>query len=198
MPLFQYVSNVFSDHRTLSECRRDCFICVERMFNYLVENEPRYYILILPTFPRKVEELVNIRYYLEQIFNCLFEYSLFAEVVINPEMINLLFSTDGIYYFQLPRLHVQKPEIFPNSENLTLENSWNFVSNHLKIPECLTINTKNIYGGYMGRCLFNILAKEGYKLPKIFVKNLKENWLYDDIVEVCYLMRKYSFRKCVD
>ena len=181
-PLFLYNSAIFSEHRRFSNYRRDCFICIKRTFDNLLDNEPRCYILKLPTFPKDFEQKI-IRYCLEQLFNCIFEYALFGEIVFNPEMINLLFDNDKAIPLQF---NIQNPYLFP-SGNERFDNIWNFVSNHLTTSECLIIDVDNIDSLYAGRKLFNILTTEGSKLPQIQLINVRVKWLYNAIVEVSCL-----------
>nr|CAD2197412.1 unnamed protein product [Meloidogyne enterolobii] len=171
----------------LSNYRRDCFICIKRTFDYLLDNEPRCYILKLPTFPENFEQKI-IRYCLEQLFNCIFEYALFGEIVFNPEMINLLFDNDKA-------INIQTPYLFP-SGNERFDNIWNFVSNHLTTSKCLIINVDNIHSLYAERKLFNILTTEGSKLPEIKLINVRVKWLYNAIVE--HITTSKDLSKVVD
>nr|CAD2123636.1 unnamed protein product [Meloidogyne enterolobii] len=156
-------------------------VCIERTFDNLLDNEARYYILKLPIFPRSFEELAIIRYCLGQLFtNSVFEYALFDEAVFNPELINLLFNDDKTIS---PKFHIQKPNLFPK-RFVSFNNILKFVSNHLTISDCLTINFGN-NGLYWtdNSNLLDIITMKGYDLPKILLRNLKLEWLYYDIVK---------------
>nr|CAD2194420.1 unnamed protein product [Meloidogyne enterolobii] len=142
----------------------DCFFYFERTFDNLLSNEPRYYILKLPQFPEDIEEMVIIRYCLEQIFNCVFESALFSEIVFNSQVFYLLFN------YNTPQLHIQKLTLFPNNESL--EELCKFVYYFLTISECLCINLNHVMmqSGSMIRFLLFILKNRGNKLPKILLK----------------------------
>ncbi|CAK5060359.1 unnamed protein product [Meloidogyne enterolobii] len=147
----------------------------------MTTNEARYYILKLLTFPKSFEELAIIRYSLGQLFtNSVFEYALFDEAVFNPELINLLFNDDKTIS---PKFHIQKPNLFPK-RFVSFNNILKFVSNHLTISDCLTIDFGN-NGLYWtdNSNLLDIITMRGYELAKILLRNLKLEWLYYDIVK---------------
>nr|CAD2207255.1 unnamed protein product [Meloidogyne enterolobii] len=153
------------------------FICIERTFDNLLDNEARFYVLKLPTFPKNFEDLAIIRYCLQQLFtNSVFEYALFDEAVFNPELINLLFNDSKTIS---PKFYIQNPNLFP-SGFVSICNIWEFVSNHLAISDCLTINFGILWAQ---PSLFNLITTSGYQLPKILLRNLKLEWLYYDIVK---------------
>nr|CAD2138498.1 unnamed protein product [Meloidogyne enterolobii] len=203
------------------------FICIERSFDNLLDNEPRYYILKLPTFPKNFEDLAIIRYCLQQLFTCIFENALFDKIVFNPELISLLFNDNKII---CPKFHIQNPNIYTSRfvpfcniwkgtflfcdhtlkmfkkgheygqrhqnqldililsqdkqcGHKTEKYLWKFVSNHLTISDCLTIDFSDGDGIYsMNPDLFDIITMSGYELSKIYLRNLKFDLLYYYIV----------------
>uniref|UniRef100_A0A914KII1 F-box domain-containing protein n=1 Tax=Meloidogyne incognita TaxID=6306 RepID=A0A914KII1_MELIC len=59
----------------------------------IVTIEGGRYILCLPNFPEDIEDMINLRCWLERIFNCAFERS-YIGYTFNPEMIDILFDDD--------------------------------------------------------------------------------------------------------
>nr|CAD2154952.1 unnamed protein product [Meloidogyne enterolobii] len=165
VPVFLYY------YQNVSSSPSKFFVCIERTSEYLLDNEPRYYIIKLPIFPKNVEKMVIVGYWLEQLSDCVFEYASFDGVVFNPELINLLFDNDKLLF------HIQKPKISSNDDSFG--NVWNFVSNHLTISEYLSINLNDINV----QRLHGILVSGGNNLPKIRVRNVKTARLYNTIVK---------------
>nr|CAD2178345.1 unnamed protein product [Meloidogyne enterolobii] len=177
--LFRYFYLIFFSENERSSL--NSVVCIERTFDYLLDNEPRYYILKLPIFPRSFEELAIIRYCLGQLFtNSVFEYALFGEAVFNPELLDLLFNDNKTISH---KFHIQKPNLFP-SGTVSIDYIWKFVSKHLTISDCLTIDFDNNFGIYsIDPKLFDIITMRGYGLPKILLRNLTCKRLYSEIIK---------------
>ncbi|CAK5036167.1 unnamed protein product [Meloidogyne enterolobii] len=141
----------------------------------------------LPNIPKNIEEMIILRCWLEKIFNYVFEYVYFNEIIFNPEMINLLFDNDKTNSLQF---NIQECCLL--TENNKLEDISKFVLNHLIISESLTFNYKqaditeeNI------NILFKILTNGGQRLPKICLNSFNSvdlARLYDLIIQVIKLI----------
>nr|CAD2154049.1 unnamed protein product [Meloidogyne enterolobii] len=126
--------------------------------------------------------MIILRCWLEKIFNYVFEYVYFNEIVFNPELINLLFDNDKTIPLQF---NIQECCLL--TENNTLEDISKFVLNHLIISESLTFNYKqaditeeNI------NILFKILTNGGQRLPKVCFNSFNSvdlARLYDLIIQ---------------
>ncbi|CAK5120401.1 unnamed protein product [Meloidogyne enterolobii] len=98
----------------------DTAVC-ELQQNYNVEKA--LYYLQLPKFLNNIEEMKIARYLLQLFFNCAFEFFQIASIIINPQMIELLF--DGNQTTNMPLIiHSQRAELF-------YQHSLNFALNHL-------------------------------------------------------------------
>nr|CAD2141044.1 unnamed protein product [Meloidogyne enterolobii] len=148
----------------------------------------RFGQLILPIIPKTIEEMIFVRYCLEQLFNWFFHCAEFDNIIFNPKMINLLFDNDKT----IPRqFHVQELTLVAgNDMKVSLrdtglpinENIFEFALNHFVIYDNLgfSLNQNNI-GKYID-VLFNIIINEGSKLPEICF-NIKSSILYYRIIE---------------
>nr|CAD2176873.1 unnamed protein product [Meloidogyne enterolobii] len=152
----------------------------ESVKNLIVSStERKNYFLKLPTIPKNIEEMVILRCWLEQLFNCAFSYAYFDKIVFNPEMINILFDNDKTITLQF---QVHYAYVWPS--NTTFENILklfcklyiNFESLSIKLDR-IDITEQHI------NILFNILKNEGNKLPKIYLRGFKLTKLYDLIIE---------------
>nr|CAD2173029.1 unnamed protein product [Meloidogyne enterolobii] len=138
------------------------------------------FLLKLPNIPKNIEEMLIIRFWLEQLFKCAFREGSFGEIVLNPEMINLLFDNDKTIPLQF------NTKYFSNNlfENNTVENILKFVSNHLTSTD-LKLNLQYVEDveQYIN-ILFNILTNEGNKFHKIYLRSFKVASLHDLLIEV--------------
>uniref|UniRef100_A0A914LXM9 F-box domain-containing protein n=1 Tax=Meloidogyne incognita TaxID=6306 RepID=A0A914LXM9_MELIC len=152
----------------------------ESVKNLIVSStERKNYFLKLPTIPKNIEEMVILRCWLEQLFNCAFSYAYFDKIVFNPEMINILFDNDKTITLQF---QVHYAYVWPS--NTTFENILNFSVNYISIFESLSIKLDRIdITEQHINILFNILANEGNKLPKIYLRGFTLTELYDLIIE---------------
>nr|CAD2200004.1 unnamed protein product [Meloidogyne enterolobii] len=147
------------------------------------------YFLKLPHYPKNLKEMIIIRCWLEQLFNCAFRYAYFDKIVFNPEMINILFDNDK----SIPiKFNIQRPCLWPS--NTTLENLLNFSVNYISIFVSLSIKLDRIdITEQHINILFNILANGGNKLPKIYLRGFMLTKLYDLIIE--YIATSRDFPK---
>ncbi|CAK5076687.1 unnamed protein product [Meloidogyne enterolobii] len=148
-------------------------------FFYLEDFDyEEYYLLKFSNFQKNINDIIFARYFLEQLFNCTFEYALFYDIIFNPEMINILFDNDKTIPLQF---NVQDARIWPNNESF--ETVLKFYLNHLSISGSFTINLGNVdITEQQTNILLNILINEGNKLPQIDFKGLNITKLYDPII----------------
>nr|CAD2160971.1 unnamed protein product [Meloidogyne enterolobii] len=146
------------------------------------------FLLKLPNIPKNIEEMLIIRFWLEQLFKCAFREGSFGEIVLNPEMINLLFDNDKTIPLQF------NTKYFSNNlfENNTVENILKFVSNHLTSTD-LKLNLQYVEDveQYIN-ILFNILTNEGNKFHKIYLRSFKVASLHDLLIEYITTSRDCS------
>nr|CAD2199631.1 unnamed protein product [Meloidogyne enterolobii] len=117
--------------------------------------------LHLPLFPKSIEYLKIIRYWLKKIVRCVFNLINFTNCVFNPEIIELLFDREEIQKFKFCGETIK---IFCQNTNL-----FKFTFGYLEI-------NKNIYlicNGYDNmrefNILLNILLNEGNKIPQVYI-----------------------------
>ncbi|CAK5091433.1 unnamed protein product [Meloidogyne enterolobii] len=140
------------------------------------DKKPRY-ILKLPNIPKTIEEMIVIRFWLEQLFNCAFELCYLVHTIFNPEMINLLFDDDKTI---LKQFHVQKATIYPSNE--PFEIFLKFSLSRVAIYKSFSIALEDISERNTD-ILFNIIINEGKKLPSVAFGICNSARLYDRIVE---------------
>ncbi|CAK5040942.1 unnamed protein product [Meloidogyne enterolobii] len=120
-----------------------------------------------------MEEMAIARFVFQLLFNCAFEYFEISCIIINPQMIELLFDEATNMPLQI---HSQRTEIF-HDEADCLNFAWNhLISNHLGIDLCF--GDEEI----MGVLLFKILAKGGNKFLNVTYE-YPDVELYFSIVE---------------
>ncbi|CAK5091402.1 unnamed protein product [Meloidogyne enterolobii] len=129
--------------------------------------------------------MVIIRFWLKQLFNCVFEDVKFRHVIFNPEMINLLFGNDKTNFKQF---YVQNFHLYLSND--TRENIFKFVLNRFAIYWLFV--TKNNISERQTDILFNIIINEGDKLPKVGFGSFKSSRIYDLIVEFITTSKDFS------
>ncbi|CAK5054644.1 unnamed protein product [Meloidogyne enterolobii] len=143
-----------------------------------IVDKETLYILKLPNIPKNLKELIIIRFWLKQLFECSFERACFKKIVFNPEMIDLLFDNDKTIPLQF---HIQEP--FISIDNNIIKYIFKFACNYLAVSETLSIysfeNTEKLTN-----TLFNILKNEGKIFPKIRFFGLRTTRLHDLFVDV--------------
>nr|CAD2141104.1 unnamed protein product [Meloidogyne enterolobii] len=136
------------------------------------------YILKLPNTPKTIEEMIIIRFWLEQLFNCAFKEAEFDNIIFNPEILNLLFDNDKT---ALEQFHVGKSTI--QTRNEKFQNFLNFGLTRFAIYEVFSFFDKSDIPEQYTDILFNIIINEGSKFPHVCLGVFKSSKLYDRIIE---------------
>ncbi|CAK5093260.1 unnamed protein product [Meloidogyne enterolobii] len=160
------------------ESNKKFIVCLEKELYRVDDINPHYRLLNLPNFPKNIEEMIVIRCWLEQLFNCSFTYAYFSLVVFNPEMIDLLFDNDKTIATQF---HIKTPYL--TAGNNIFESVFKLVLNHFSVFLSPIINFKDDISEQHIDILLNILISEGKKLPKIYLGCSKFITLHDLIVK---------------
>ncbi|CAK5060310.1 unnamed protein product [Meloidogyne enterolobii] len=158
-----------------SKSERTIFVRIEEI-SYLLDKKN---LLNLPNFPKNIDEMIEIRCWLEQLFNCAYDRVCFDGNLFNPEMINILFDNDNTIP---PQFNVN--ELILSANNTTFEIVLKFSLNYLSISEFICINLDIDFTEQRTDILFDILINDGHKFPKICLKYVKLD-LYDQIMKVC-------------
>ncbi|KAF7636683.1 F-box domain-containing protein [Meloidogyne graminicola] len=99
-------------------------------------QEKNLFTLKLPLFPKSIEELKIIRYWLNQIARCDFEYIIFTNYIFNPEMIKLLFDNNEII-----KVKCNIAKLFMNMNiNFTIDN---LIMLNWRLNNCVELSSKN-------------------------------------------------------
>uniref|UniRef100_A0A1I8BEG3 F-box domain-containing protein n=1 Tax=Meloidogyne hapla TaxID=6305 RepID=A0A1I8BEG3_MELHA len=97
---------------------------------------PRRLILNLPNIPKNIEEMLIIRFWLEELSFCIFENFEF-QVLFNPELIKLLFEENPINF------HSQK--VFIKFKNKNVKKVLNSAMDNLMVYKYVIINFGEIW-----------------------------------------------------
>jgi len=140
-------------------------------------------ILKLPLFPKNIEEMCIIRYWLERLFRCGYERTEFDNIIFNPVLIKLLF---------------EKEAMILNTKQATLRycigkfesEAMKFVKNHLKALNKFSVgfslcnNTEQCNG-----IILDIL-NEGATFPYVCITNSLQPSILELIKNVSYTISK--------
>ncbi|CAK5052563.1 unnamed protein product [Meloidogyne enterolobii] len=135
--------------------------------------------LKLPNIQKNIEEMIIIRFWLEQFFKCAFIEGRFRYIIFNPQMINLLFDNDKTIPLQF---NIKEPNV--QLKNNKFDDFLKFTLNHLANSANLKLdlfNVKNLE--QYADILFNILTNEGNKFPKVYFECPGLTKLCDLIIE---------------
>ncbi|CAK5099762.1 unnamed protein product [Meloidogyne enterolobii] len=143
-----------------------------RVKNVFVELRLKdFFILKLPNYPKTIEELIIIRSWLEQLFDCGFGNAVFGDIIFNPQMIDLLFDNDKIKKFNVHSLTL-------HTQNIT-DNILDFALNRFAIYLSFNIN----FASGNTDILFNII-NEGKKVPHVIFTNCQSSEFYNRVIKV--------------
>nr|CAD2195933.1 unnamed protein product [Meloidogyne enterolobii] len=167
------------------------------LFLHMFEDgdEKSSHILKLPNIPKTIEEMVIIRFWLKQLFNCAFFRARFKNVIFNPKLINLLFDNVKSYPKQF---HVQYLSLSGSNSNKTIENILKFGLIHFAIYESLNTYFPDDLSEQHTNILFNIIMNEGNKVPRVYFGiNIasRSSMLYDLITK--HIITSKDFSKMV-
>ncbi|KAF7636675.1 F-box domain-containing protein [Meloidogyne graminicola] len=104
------------------------------IFNDKETFEKELLFVKLPIIPQNIKELKIVRFWVEQIFSCVYGFVKFTDFMFNPAMFNLLFYNDEI---EKLKLYCNRAEISFHNQNIE---AWKFNVNRLVINKTLVIN----------------------------------------------------------
>jgi len=82
--------------------------------------------LELPLFPKTIEEMCIVRYWLEKLFRCGYEEAEFDNIIFNPALIKLLFKNE------VKELNAKETTLTYFIANFELE-AMKFIKDHLRV-----------------------------------------------------------------
>ncbi|KAF7639401.1 F-box domain-containing protein [Meloidogyne graminicola] len=119
-------------------------------------------VLLLPLCPQNIEALKIVRYWLKQLFLCVWGIVQFNEYILNPEMVKLLFDDDEISKMKFNCQTVRMTMFNHSMDDLK------FTFDYLVINSSLHILTDIGRISEKGKIIiFNILLSEGYRIPEV-------------------------------
>nr|CAD2127884.1 unnamed protein product [Meloidogyne enterolobii] len=124
------------------------------------------YLLIFPSIPKNIKEMIIARCWLEHLFKCTFGWSVF-DCIFNPEMINILFDNDKSISL---KLNIQLTNL--DAEKKNFENILNFSFNHLS-TSYFNLNISDDITEQHTNILFNKIINEGSKFSQIRLNLVK-------------------------
>ncbi|KAF7639402.1 F-box domain-containing protein [Meloidogyne graminicola] len=128
------------------------------------EEELKRKIVKFPLFPKSIEDLKIVRYWLKRLFLCNFIYLRMDVFIFNPDMVKLLFDNDE---FIKMKFNCQEVTISIHKQPIDI---WNFLFDYLVINRILIITFD--YGRILKEDRIIILEKlinEGYRFPEVFL-----------------------------
>ncbi|KAL7075001.1 hypothetical protein ACQ4LE_005708 [Meloidogyne hapla] len=136
-------------------------------------------ILKLPVCPKTLEEMKIVRFWLKRLFHCNFQEALFNDIIINPEIIKLLFDNKETKKLQFHAQIAYLTYCFTvNLFNRTskenhncIETVFNFNIDHLHINKLLSLNFGlYYYTSEYNTILLDLIINEGARIPHIQIK----------------------------
>ncbi|KAL7074758.1 hypothetical protein ACQ4LE_005456 [Meloidogyne hapla] len=166
---------------------------------------PRRLILNLPNIPKNIEEMLIIRFWLEELSFCIFENFEF-QVLFNPELIKLLFEENPINF------HSQK--VFIKFKNKNVKKVLNSAMDNLMVYKYVIINFGEIWNNedyneevfkliLNGKKKFNFVVFELVMKPTLhnmLLKHIETSTNFSNMIpkitfnEICWDRSKLSER----
>nr|CAD2179706.1 unnamed protein product [Meloidogyne enterolobii] len=157
---------------TTIQYNTNAIVC-ELQQNY--RGKKALYHIKLPKFPKNLELMAIARYLFKLLFNCVFEYFEIDTILINPQMIQLLFD-DSTTNFPL-QIHSQTAKL----DYIWNNDSSNFIWNHL-FSNQLNFDRFACCEKESMAVLFKILTQGGNKFLSLTLDKIHTN-LYNLIIK---------------
>ncbi|CAK5071110.1 unnamed protein product [Meloidogyne enterolobii] len=142
------------------------------------ETEKALYYFQLSKYPKNIEEMKIARYFFQLLFNCSFHVFKIRHVIINQQMIEILFANEIARNVPL-QIHSQGTFLH-TYERFFVEFMWNhLVTNHFFIVFNESFDLEQNID-----IIFKILTCGGDKFIEVSFEYLNSN-LYNIIIEVC-------------
>ncbi|KAF7638030.1 F-box domain-containing protein, partial [Meloidogyne graminicola] len=144
----------------------------DSIFYLLFIDEDNYLKLILPNYPKNIEEMKIICFWLEQLFCSSFKIAWFYNVIFNPEIIKLIFENHKV---NSPRFYFQKLSRPIYLCELIYKNQFNFINNNL-----ITTNDISLRFDYIDNndeqinYLFKLLINSGKRIPFVYISKIND------------------------
>uniref|UniRef100_A0A1I8BJ13 Uncharacterized protein n=1 Tax=Meloidogyne hapla TaxID=6305 RepID=A0A1I8BJ13_MELHA len=158
-------------------------------------------ILKLPVCPKTLEEMKIVRFWLKRLFHCNFQEALFNDIIINPEIIKLLFDNKETKKLQFHAQIAYLTYCFTvNLFNRTskenhncIETVFNFNIDHLHINKLLSLNFGlYYYTSEYNTILLDLIINEGARIPHIQIKKCMRPTFCSLIINVANTRLKYD------
>uniref|UniRef100_A0A1I8B0W5 F-box domain-containing protein n=1 Tax=Meloidogyne hapla TaxID=6305 RepID=A0A1I8B0W5_MELHA len=157
--------------------RKTVFVCFSEEVD---NNKSNNYNIDVSNFPKSIEEMKIIRYYLEKLFNCAFKYAYFTLDIFNPEMIEILFDENKT---NIPlQIHTKSASL--SISNKFEESFLKFALNHLIVSR-LQINFNEVDNTEKWiDILLKILTNGGNKFSTVRFRSFDLPEIYKFILQV--------------
>ncbi|CAK5079053.1 unnamed protein product [Meloidogyne enterolobii] len=135
----------------------------------------------IPTSPKNIDDLLIIRYWLERLFNCVFENAKFFKILFSHRFIKLLFHDYSIP----PQFKIKNAFLKYYEPNFGM----NFVLHNLAVCESFKVKFTCAVAEYEItdenelNPILNIILNEGKRFPNICVRYAKLNEWHDIILK---------------
>nr|CAD2166535.1 unnamed protein product [Meloidogyne enterolobii] len=151
-------------------------ICLEKGKKFSLYGIDKSHILQLPTIIKNKNQMKDVYYYLNKLFNCSFTFGNFNEFIFNPELLQLLFGDTKQLYIRI--------SYFLITDN-NVESLFQFILNNL-VGETLAIEfylDKDILEKYRDT-LFKILMIRGNNFKKVHLKFYNNQVIFNFVINV--------------
>ncbi|KAF7638028.1 F-box domain-containing protein [Meloidogyne graminicola] len=156
--LFNYKLNYYTDK----------ILCL-----YFKDIRLKHLKLLLPNYPKNIEEMQIIRFCLEQLFLCSFEKAEFYRIMINPQIIKLLFENNKNI------LSVYQTFLCPS----TYKNQFKFISDHLIITEFIKIDFSFMDSEEVqNNLLLKLLLNSGKRIVCVYIEYIEDISIFYNLI----------------